>query len=122
MTYLLYLLWGGAIGVVSGVVGLGGGFLIVPTLVYLFGLSQHQAQGTSLALMIPPSGLLAAMRYWNNGHVVLPIAVCGALGFFLGGYFGAGLAQNLDEIVLKRVFGTSLVLIGLKMLFDTMGR
>lgn len=118
MTYFVYALWGAAIGVFSGLIGIGGGILIVPTLVFFFGLTQHQAQGTSVAMMIPPIGLLAAVKYYNEGNVVIPIAVVGAAGFFLGGYFGAGLAHLFGEVALKRIFGTVLVLVGMKMLWS----
>lgn len=117
MTYFVYALWGTIIGVFSGVIGIGGGILIVPTLVFLFGLTQHQAQGTSVAMMIPPIGLMAAIKYYNEGNVIIPIAVIGAAGFFFGGYFGAGLAHLFSDIALKRMFGSVLVLVGLKMLW-----
>lgn len=116
-TYLIYVLWGMAIGTLSGTIGLGGGILIVPTLIYLFGLKQHEAQGTSVALMIPPIGLMAAWRYYQHGHVIVPIAVCGAIGFFLGGFFGAEIAERLSEQTLRQVFGTVLIVVGIKMLW-----
>lgn len=115
MNYLLYALWGGAIGVLSGILGIGGGILIIPTLIMLFGLSQHQAQGTSLMMMVPPIGLMAALRYYQDGNVVMPIALLGALGFFIGGYFGAGIAHYFSELALRRAFGILLMGVGLKM-------
>lgn len=115
-TYLLYALWGGVIGVISGILGLGGGILIIPTLILFFGLTQHQAQGTSLMMMVPPIGLLAALRYYRDGNVIMPIALLGALGFFLGGYVGAGLAHRFSEMALRRAFGALLVGVGLKMI------
>lgn len=114
-TYFIYVLWGGAIGVLSGLLGLGGGVVAIPTLVWLFKLDQHQAQGTTLAMMVPPIGLLAALRYHREGHVLLPIAICGALGFVAGGYFGAGFAEKIDAVTLGRVFGILLIAIGLRM-------
>ncbi|HNV68389.1 MAG TPA: sulfite exporter TauE/SafE family protein [Candidatus Ozemobacteraceae bacterium] len=116
MIYLAYLAWGAAIGILSSMIGLGGGVLIVPTLIWLFGLTQHQAQGTSLALMIPPIGLLAAYKYWLHGNVILPIAICGALGFFLGGYLGADLAHWMNPQQMRRLFGIVLVTIGISFL------
>lgn len=116
MTYLIYALWGGVIGLISGVLGIGGGILIIPTLAMLFGLSQQQAQGTSLMMMVPPIGLLAALRYYKEGNVVMPIALLGALGFIIGGYFGAGLAHHLSEQMLRRTFGVLLIGVGVKML------
>ncbi|MBF0501664.1 MAG: sulfite exporter TauE/SafE family protein [Candidatus Riflebacteria bacterium] len=117
MIYLAYLAWGGIIGIISGILGIGGGILIIPTLIFMFGLSQHQAQGTSLAMMVPPIGLMAAYRYYQEGNVILPIAIIGAIGFFLGGYFGAGFAQAFTDLTLKRAFGVLLIFVGLRMLF-----
>jgi len=116
LTYGLYLVWGSTIGFCSGIVGIGGGVLIIPSLTLLFGLSQHQSQGTSLAMMVPPIGLLAAWRYWQSNNVILPIALCGALGFFLGGYFGATVAHHFAEATLKKIFGVLLIALGVKML------
>ncbi len=116
MTYFIYWIWGGLIGFLSGILGIGGGVLIIPTLIFFFGLNQYQAQGTSVAMMVPPIGLLAAYRYWQGGNVVIPIALLGAFGFFIGGYFGAGVAHYFPEIILKRSFGAVLILVGLKMI------
>lgn len=118
MTYFVYVLWGLAIGVLSGCVGIGGGVVIVPTLVFFFGLNQLQAQGTSIALMIPPIGLLAAMKYYKSGNVVVPIAVAGALGVFLGAYFGASIAHYIGGPAMKKVFGVLLIGTGIKMFFN----
>ena len=118
MTYGFYLIWGGAIGFMSGILGIGGGIFIIPTLVYFFGMTQHQAQGTSLAMMVPPIGLMAAYRYWQAGNVVLPIAVLGAAGFFFGGYLGAGVSHLFSDLTLRRVFATFLILVGVKMLLS----
>jgi len=97
MTNLLFVLLGVVIGALSGVLGLGGGILMVPILSF-WGLNQHQAQGTTLAMMVPPIGLLAAFRYWKEGNVMMPIAVFGAIGFFFGGYIGGDIAQRVSEI------------------------
>lgn len=113
----LYLLVGLAAGVTSGLIGIGGGTIIVPVLVFLFGLSQHQAQGTTLALLVPPIGLLAAWTYYKQGYVDLKIASLICAGFFFGGLLGARLATRLSSIVLERVFGIALLLISLKMIF-----
>jgi len=115
---LLYLLLGLVAGVISGLIGIGGGSIIVPALVFLFGLSQHKAQGTTLALLVPPIGLLAAWTYYKQGYVDLRIAILICIGFFLGGLFGAKIATRLSNIVLERVFGVALLLISLKMIFS----
>ncbi|MBI4722058.1 MAG: sulfite exporter TauE/SafE family protein [Candidatus Stahlbacteria bacterium] len=113
---LLYLLLGVVAGVLSGLIGIGGGIIIIPALVLLFGLSQHQAQGTTLALMVPPIGLLAAWIYYKQGYVNLKIAAFVCLGFFVGGLLGAKIATGLPTYILQKVFGVALLLISLKML------
>lgn len=114
---LMYILLGLVAGVFSGLIGIGGGIVIVPALVFAFGLSQHQAQGTTLALLVPPIGLLAAWTYYKEGYVDLRIASLICLGFFLGGLLGAKLAVGLSNPVLEKLFGIALFLISLKMLF-----
>jgi uncharacterized membrane protein YfcA len=101
----LYGALGIVAGMISGLIGIGGEVIIVPTLVFLFGLSQHQAQGTTLALMIPPIGLLAAWTYYRQGAIDLKIAAFIALGFFLGGFLGAKLAAGISDAILKKIFG-----------------
>jgi len=114
---LLYLLLGLVSGIFSGLIGIGGGTIIVPALVFLFGLSQHQAQGTTLALLVPPIGFLAAWTYYEQGYVDLKIAALICVGFFFGGLLGARMATHLSNVVLERVFGVALLLISLKMIF-----
>lgn len=104
-------------GVFGGLFGIGGAIIIVPILVILFKFSQHFAQGTTLAAMIPPIGILAAWRYYQQGQVNLTAAAGIALGFVIGGYFGAGWAAQIDEPTLKRAFGVLLTLVGLRMIF-----
>jgi len=113
----LCLLLGLIAGTFSGLVGIGGGTIIVPALVFLFGFSQHQAQGTTLALLVPPIGLLAAWTYYREGYVDLGVAALICAGFFLGGLIGAKLAIKLSDVALERVFGVALLLISLKMIF-----
>jgi len=104
------------VGLVSGLIGIGGGVLLVPVLVFYFGRSQHEAQGTTLALMVPPVGLLAACEYYHKGDVNLTIAALICAGFFVGGLIGARLATRLSSRLLGKVFGVSMILIALKML------
>jgi hypothetical protein len=113
----LYLILGLVAGTFSGLIGIGGGTIIVPVLVFLFGLSQHQAQGTTLALLVPPIGFLAAWTYYREGYVDLRIAALICVGFFFGGLLGAKLANHLSNVTLERVFGGALLLISLKMIF-----
>ncbi len=118
MTHMsLYLLLGFVAGVLGGLIGIGGGVIVVPVLVFLFGFSQHRAQGTTLALMVPPIGLLAAWTYYKQGYVDLKVALLICVGFFLGGLLGAKVATTLSNAVLEKVFGVALLLIALKMIF-----
>jgi uncharacterized protein len=114
---LLFVVVGLGAGVLSGLVGIGGGTVIVPILVFCFGKTQQLAQGTTLALMVPPIGLLAAWQYYKNGFVDLRIAGLICAGFIVGGLLGAKIATSLSNIVLERIFGTLLLAIGLKMIF-----
>jgi len=117
--YLISFLSLGLIaGVLSGLLGIGGGILIVPVLVFVFHLTQHTAQGTTLALMIPPIGLLAAWTYWKQGHVDVKIAALICLGFFFGGLIGAKLAGSINGMLLKKLFGTALLITALKMILS----
>ena len=111
-----FLILGIVAGMLSGLIGVGGGVIIVPALVFLFKLSQHRAQGTTLALMVPPIGLLAAWTYYKHGDVDLRVAGLICAGFFLGGYLGALGASRLSNAMLERVFGAALFVISIKML------
>jgi uncharacterized protein len=111
-----YILLGLAAGILSGLVGIGGGILIVPALVFLFGFSQQQAQGTTLALLVPPIGILAAWTYYQHGFVNMKAALLIAAGFIAGSFLGARFVTGLPNSTLEKVFGTFLVLIGLKMI------
>ncbi|MCB1060281.1 MAG: sulfite exporter TauE/SafE family protein [Calditrichaeota bacterium] len=112
-----YLILGLAAGVLSGLVGIGGGILIVPALVFIFGLTQQQAQGTTLALMVPPIGILAAWTYYKQGFVDLKIAGLICAGFVLGGLLGARFAVGMTSATLQKVFAVFLIIVGVKMLF-----
>ncbi len=114
---LLYVILGLLAGILSGLLGIGGGIIIIPVMVLLFGMSQHQAQGTTLALMVPPIGLLAAWAYYKQGYVDLKMAAFVCIGFFVGGLFGAELASSIPEQILKKVFGAVLLAASLKMIF-----
>jgi uncharacterized membrane protein YfcA len=112
-----YLIVGAIAGILSGLLGIGGGTIIIPFLVLIAGFSQHQAQGTTLALMIPPIGLLAAMRYYYDGNVDIRAAVLICIGFFIGGLLGANIASPIPDTLLKKIFGCYLIVIGARMLF-----
>jgi uncharacterized protein len=116
MNIFLYILLGVVAGIFSGLIGIGGGIVIVPVLVLLFGLSQHTAQGTTLALMVPPIGLLAALAYYKQGFVDLKIAAFICIGFFIGGLIGAKFALGIPETILKKIFGVVLLAVSVKMI------
>lgn len=116
MDISLYIALGLLAGTCSGFLGIGGGTIIIPVLVYAFGLTQHQAQGTTLALMVPPIGLLAALKYYYEGNVDIRIAAFVCLGFFIGGLLGAHLVTPVPEAILKKVFGLFLIGVALKMI------
>lgn len=117
MLYYMSILVGLGAGIFSGFLGLGGGVIMVPALVFLFDMTQHQAQGTVLATMIPPIGLLAAMRYYFAGNVNIKVALFMCLGFFFGGLAGAQGAHLVSEPLLKRIFGIVLLVISIRLIF-----
>lgn len=117
MNVFLYLLLGLVTGIFSGLIGIGGAIIIIPSLVLLFGLSQHTAQGTTLALMVPPIGLLAAWTYYKQGFVDFKIAGLICLGFFFGGLVGAKFATEIPDDILRKVFGVILLVSSLRMIF-----
>lgn len=112
-----FVLLGVLTGIFSGLVGLGGGAIVIPGLMYFFGQSQHLAQGTSLAMMLPPIGILAVWTYAKHGHVDFKIAGLLVIGFLIGSVFGAKIAVLLSASLIKKTLGVSLVCIGLKMIF-----
>lgn len=114
---VLFVVLGLGAGVLSGLIGIGGGVIIVPALILLFGFTQHQAQGTTLALLVPPIGILAALSYYRQGNVNIAAAIFIAIGFLLGSVFGAKMASGISDVVLKKIFGISLFLIAIRMIF-----
>jgi uncharacterized protein len=117
MTWII-LLVGLGVGVVSGVVGIGGGVLFIPALIWLLGMDQHKAQGTSLGALLAPVGIFAFMEYYRKGNADLRVALLLAAGFTVGGYFGAVGAQHVPEVWLRRIFALMLVVIGGRMWFS----
>jgi uncharacterized membrane protein YfcA len=115
----LAILVGLLTGLLSGLIGLGGGVLIVPALVYLFRMPQRLAQGTSLATLLLPIGLLGFWEYYRSGHVDLRVAAFIALGFVIGVYAGGRWAQSVPEVILRRVFAVTLVVVAIRMWIDS---
>ncbi len=116
-TIILLMLVGLAAGILSGLVGIGGGIIIVPCLVLVLGLTQKEAQGTSLAILLLPVGIFAVMNYYKQGHIHISTALIVSLAFLAGGYFGSKLALSMDEEKLKKIFAVTLMLVAIKMLF-----
>ncbi len=114
----LFISTGLLAGFLSGLIGIGGGTIVVPILVIIFGLSQKTAQGTTLALLVPPIGILAAWTYYKQGYVDFPIAALICVGFIFGGLIGAKLAINISNQTLERIFGIALLIIAVKMIFS----
>jgi uncharacterized protein len=119
LTYLGFALVGLAAGILGGFVGLGGGVVIIPALIYIFGYDQLKAQGTSLAILLPPTGILAFMQYYNNPKVQIDLwaAAAVAAAFVIGGYFGGKWANIIDVNIVRKAFALLLVLMAAQMFF-----
>lgn len=117
MTIIGLLVIGLFAGALSGLLGIGGATIVIPGLIYFFGLSQHFAQGTTLAMMVPPIGLLAAWYYWKNDNVNIGWAALLAAGFFIGGLIGAYYAHLIPDNLLRKLFGGFLLIVALRMIF-----
>jgi len=119
LTQLLILIIVGILsGMLAGIFGVGGAIIVIPALVFILGLSQHDAQGTSLAFMIPPVGILATWNYWKAGHVNWKMALVLSLTFIVGAYLGSIFSINISDKILRRMFGVLLIIIAIKMIFS----
>jgi len=116
MLTLMFILLGVIAGAFSGVFGIGGGLVLIPALVYLFHFSQKTAQGTTLALMIPPIGFFAAYSYYKAGQINIKAALFIIVGFLIGSYFGAHFATMLPNKKLSKAFAILIIIAGIRML------
>ena len=116
-TILIIILVGVAAGMLGGLVGVGGGIIIVPALVYFIGFSQKTAQGTSLGLIMLPVGIFGVLQYYKQGHVDFRVVGILAAGFLAGSYFGSKIALSLPQETVKRIFAILMILIAIKILF-----
>lgn len=116
-TIIIILIIGIFAGTLSGFIGIGGGLVVVPCLVYFLGMTQHVSQGTSLAMMLPPIGALAVYNYYKAGEVDFKVAAILCISFLAGSYLGSKLAIKLSSEVLTKVFGIIIIIIGIKMVF-----
>src|SRR5579871_1540866 len=103
-TIIIIILVGLVAGLLSGLVGIGGGIIIVPALVFFLGFSQHQAQGTSLGILLLPAGIFAVLNYYKQGYIDLKVVLILFVGFLIGGFVGSKISLNLSETTIKKIF------------------
>ena len=115
-TFIILIIIGLLAGILSGLVGVGGGILMIPLLIIFLGLSQHQAQGTALFAMLPPIGILAAINYYKEGFVKWEYAIIIAFTFVIGGYLGSKLSLSLPPQMVRRIFGVIMLLGAIKLI------
>jgi uncharacterized membrane protein YfcA len=116
-TILILAVIGLLAGFISGSLGVGGGIIIVPALVFFLGFTQHQAQGISLGMMLAPIGLLAFINYYREGYTNLKFSLLLLVVFFVGSYLGSRLAVQLPAATLKKVFGGLMLVAGVRLIF-----
>jgi len=116
-TVILLVIVGLAAGALSGMVGVGGGIIIVPALVYVLGFSQLKAQGTSLGLLLLPAGILAVLNYYSQGYIDIKVVGIMCISFMLGGWLGSKFSLSIPQETVKKIFAIVLLLVGCKMLF-----
>ena len=116
-TIILLAIVGLAAGMLSGMIGIGGGIIIVPALVFLLGFTQQQAQGSSLGLLLLPVGILAVMNYYKQGFIDVKVVGIMSVTFILGGWLGSKVALSLPQETLKKIFAVILIVVAVKMLF-----
>ena len=115
---IMFIVIGIIAGILSGMFGIGGGVIIVPALMYLCGFTQLKAQGTSLAVLLPPVGIFAFIQYYKRGQVNIQAGALIVVFLVIGSILGSKLANNLPVEVLKKGFGILMILISLKMIFS----
>jgi hypothetical protein len=116
-TIILLIIIGLLAGLLSGLIGIGGGIIMVPLFIVLLGLSQHNAQGMSLAVMLPPVTFLAVYNYHKAGQVDWKMALVASAVFIIGGYIGSKFALKIDQTILRKIFGIVMLVIAVKMIF-----
>lgn len=117
-TILILIAIGLTAGILSGFVGIGGGLLIVPALIFFLGMSQFEAQGTSLAMMLPPIGILAVLNYHKTGNLNWTYAIILAAVFIIGGYIGSKISLSLSPQLVKKIFGVLMLAAAFKLIFS----
>lgn len=114
--FIILIIIGLAAGMLSGLVGVGGGIIIVPALVFFLGFSQHEAQGTSLGLLLLPVGILAVLNYYRQAYIDVKVVAIMSVAFILGGWLGSKLSLSLPEETVKKIFAVVLFYTAFKML------
>lgn len=117
-TILILIIIGLLAGILSGLIGIGGGVLMVPLFIFLLGLNQHNAQGMSLAVMLPPVTFLAAYNYHKAGSINWKMALIVSLVFFVGGFIGSKMALQIDQKILRKIFGVLMLILAIKFIFS----
>jgi uncharacterized membrane protein YfcA len=120
--FFILIAVGLAAGILSGFVGIGGGVVIVPALLYFMGMTQIQAQGTSIAIMLPPVGIMAFYNYYKAGNVNITYAAIIAVTFIIGGYFGSKVALKTDPNKVRFVFGLLMLYVAARLLYSSTGK
>lgn len=115
---IVLLLVGLFAGIASGLVGIGGGIIIVPALVYFLSMTQHQAQGVSIGMLLMPVGFLAAYNYYKAGNLNFKYSLIIGITFIAGAWIGSKISLNIDENVMRKIFGVFVLLMALKMIFS----
>lgn len=115
---IILLIIGAITGIMAGMLGIGGAIIMIPALVYIMGFSQQMAQGTSLAVMLPPIGIFAAYNYYKAGQANIKFALILAAAFIIGSYFGSKIALTIPQALLKKIFAILLLLVAAKMLLS----
>lgn len=116
-TIVILILIGVAAGILGGMVGVGGGIIIVPALIFFLGFSQKMAQGTSLGILLLPVGILGVIQYYKQGQVDLRVMLIISLGFFVGSFFGSKIALALPQETVKKIFAALMIVVAIKMMF-----
>ena len=117
-TILILVVIGILAGILSGFVGVGGGVIIVPALVYTLGMSQHGAQGTSLFILLLPVGILAVYNYWKTDNINWKFGLIVAIAFVVGGYIGSKLSLKLSPGIVKLVFGIIMAYVSIRLMLS----
>ncbi|MFM2284537.1 MAG: hypothetical protein RLZZ543_33 [Bacteroidota bacterium] len=115
---IVLLLVGLFAGIASGLVGIGGGIIIVPALAYFLSMTQHQAQGVSIGMLLMPVGFLAAYNYYKAGNLNFKYSLIIGLTFIAGAWIGSKISLTIDENVMRKIFGVFVLLMALKMIFS----